>query len=213
MSSAANNFWSGRLAVISAKRASVWSRWMCQPALHRAFRCEFAVLDSVYKETSGFGNVTVHIIPQFDIQAGGRYSKNEQVATESLSGLLATPPISFSTPSSDMSDVFGGAAARISTTTTCCISAGRRARPGGPKPCRRALRLMCRAVRRRQDHQLRTPESSRPCSMGCCPSMPRCSTSTNIQLLEIVDARRQRQWRQGAEPGHRMDCGLCTGPA
>jgi len=60
---------------------------------------EFAVLDSIYKETSGFGNVTVHIIPQFDIQAGGRYSKNEQVATESLSGLLATPPISFSTPS------------------------------------------------------------------------------------------------------------------
>ena len=61
---------------------------------------EFAGLDSVYKESSGFGNVTVHIIPQFDIQAGGRYSKNEQVATESLSGLLVPTPISFSTPSS-----------------------------------------------------------------------------------------------------------------
>jgi iron complex outermembrane receptor protein len=61
---------------------------------------EFAGLDSVYKESSGFGNVTVHIIPQFDIQAGGRYSKNEQVATESLSGLLVPAPISFSTPSS-----------------------------------------------------------------------------------------------------------------
>jgi iron complex outermembrane recepter protein len=61
---------------------------------------EIATLDSIYKETSGFGNVTVHIIPQFDIQAGGRYSKNEQVATESLSGLLATPPQEFSTPSS-----------------------------------------------------------------------------------------------------------------
>jgi iron complex outermembrane receptor protein len=61
---------------------------------------EFATIESIYKETSGFGNVTVHIIPQFDIQAGGRYSKNEQVATESISGLLANPPQEFSTPSS-----------------------------------------------------------------------------------------------------------------
>jgi iron complex outermembrane recepter protein len=61
---------------------------------------QFAVLDSIYKETSGFGNVTVHIIPQFDIQAGGRYSKNEQVASENISGILANPPQVFSTPSS-----------------------------------------------------------------------------------------------------------------
>jgi outer membrane receptor protein involved in Fe transport len=61
---------------------------------------QFAVLDSTYKETSGFGNVTVHIIPQFDIQAGGRYSKNEQVASENISGILADPPQVFSTPSS-----------------------------------------------------------------------------------------------------------------
>ena len=61
---------------------------------------EFVTLDSIYKETSGFGNVTVHILPQFDIQAGGRYSKNEQVATEGLSGLLVGPPQAFSTPSS-----------------------------------------------------------------------------------------------------------------
>jgi len=61
---------------------------------------EFATLDSIYKETSGFGNVTVHILPQFDIQAGGRYSKNEQVATEGISGLLAGAGQSFSTPSS-----------------------------------------------------------------------------------------------------------------
>ncbi|HEX3914054.1 MAG TPA: TonB-dependent receptor [Steroidobacteraceae bacterium] len=60
---------------------------------------EIVTLDSIYKETSGFGNVTVHIIPQFDIQAGGRYSKNEQTATEDLSGLLVAPT-SFSTPSS-----------------------------------------------------------------------------------------------------------------
>jgi iron complex outermembrane recepter protein len=61
---------------------------------------EFATLDSIYKETAGFGNVTVHIIPQFDIQAGGRYSKNEQVATENVSGLLANPGQQFSLSSS-----------------------------------------------------------------------------------------------------------------
>jgi iron complex outermembrane receptor protein len=61
---------------------------------------EIASLDSTYKETAGFGNVTIHIIPQFDIQAGGRYSKNEQEATETLSGLLAGGGQQFSTPSS-----------------------------------------------------------------------------------------------------------------
>jgi iron complex outermembrane receptor protein len=59
---------------------------------------EFPILDSTYKETAGFANLTVHIIPQFDIQAGGRYSKNEQTATESITGLLV-PTQEFSTPS------------------------------------------------------------------------------------------------------------------
>ena len=59
---------------------------------------EFPILDSIYKETAGFANLTVHIIPQFDVQAGGRYSKNEQTATESITGLLV-PSQAFSTPS------------------------------------------------------------------------------------------------------------------
>jgi iron complex outermembrane receptor protein len=59
---------------------------------------EFPILDSTYKETAGFANLTVHIIPQFDVQAGGRYSKNEQTATESITGLLV-PSQAFSTPS------------------------------------------------------------------------------------------------------------------
>jgi len=59
---------------------------------------EFPILDSTYKESAGFANLTVHIIPQFDVQAGGRYSKNEQTATESITGLLV-PTQAFSTPS------------------------------------------------------------------------------------------------------------------
>jgi iron complex outermembrane receptor protein len=60
---------------------------------------EVPILDSTYKESAGFANLTVHIIPQFDVQAGGRYSKNEQTATESITGLLV-PTQAFSTPSS-----------------------------------------------------------------------------------------------------------------
>src|ERR1700683_2865984 len=39
---------------------------------------EQPLLDSVYKETAGFGDLTYHFNSQFDIQVGGRYSHNEQ---------------------------------------------------------------------------------------------------------------------------------------
>jgi iron complex outermembrane recepter protein len=59
---------------------------------------ELVSLDSTYKEYAGFANFTFHIIPQFDISAGGRYSKNEQTANEAVSGPIATPQ-AFGTPS------------------------------------------------------------------------------------------------------------------
>ncbi|HEY2678173.1 MAG TPA: TonB-dependent receptor [Steroidobacteraceae bacterium] len=61
---------------------------------------EIAVLDSIYKEWAGFANLTYHFNSAFDLQAGARYSSNDQTATENLSGLLATPPQVFTTPSS-----------------------------------------------------------------------------------------------------------------
>ena len=58
------------------------------------------VLDSTYKEWAGFANLTYHFNSQFDIQAGGRYSSNEQSATQSISGNpLLTGASSFTTPS------------------------------------------------------------------------------------------------------------------
>ncbi len=39
---------------------------------------EQPLIESVYKETAGFGNLTYHFNSQFDIQVGGRYSHNEQ---------------------------------------------------------------------------------------------------------------------------------------
>jgi iron complex outermembrane receptor protein len=61
---------------------------------------EVATVASTYKEWAGFANVTYHFNSQFDIQAGGRWSTNEQTGTETVSGPLAGPtPTQFSTPS------------------------------------------------------------------------------------------------------------------
>jgi outer membrane receptor protein involved in Fe transport len=61
---------------------------------------ETVVLDSTYKEWAGFANLTYHFNSQFDIQAGGRYSSNEQSATESIGGpLLGGGTEAFTTPS------------------------------------------------------------------------------------------------------------------
>ncbi|HEY0747589.1 MAG TPA: TonB-dependent receptor [Steroidobacteraceae bacterium] len=93
---------------------------------------EFPILDSIYKETAGFANVTFHIIPQFDIQAGGRYSKNEQTATESITGLLV-PPQAFSTPSSGHVYTYSFAPrwhVDVNTMVYARLATG--FRPGGP---------------------------------------------------------------------------------
>jgi iron complex outermembrane recepter protein len=94
---------------------------------------EVPILDSIYKETAGFANLTYHIIPQFDIQAGGRYSKNEQEATESVTGLLVPTPQLFSTPSSG--DVFTYSAAprwHINKDSMLYLRYATGYRPGGP---------------------------------------------------------------------------------
>jgi iron complex outermembrane recepter protein len=44
---------------------------------------EQLTIASTYKETAGFGDLTYHFIPQFDVQIGGRYSHNEQTALQS----------------------------------------------------------------------------------------------------------------------------------
>jgi iron complex outermembrane receptor protein len=93
---------------------------------------EVPILDSTYKETAGFANLTVHFIPQFDVQAGGRYSKNEQTATEDLTGLLV-PTQAFSTPSEG--DVFTYSVAprwHIDADNMVYLRFATGYRPGGP---------------------------------------------------------------------------------
>jgi iron complex outermembrane recepter protein len=93
---------------------------------------EVPILDSTYKETAGFANLTVHFIPQFDVQAGGRYSKNEQTATEDLTGLLV-PTQAFSTPSEG--DVFTYSVAprwHVDADNMVYLRFATGYRPGGP---------------------------------------------------------------------------------
>jgi outer membrane receptor protein involved in Fe transport len=55
---------------------------------------EFAVvtLDSKYKELAGFGSVTWHVSPRFDITVGARYSHNDQEA-EQFTNVLGGAPL------------------------------------------------------------------------------------------------------------------------
>lgn len=49
----------------------------------------FAQLDSEYKEIAGFADVTIHFTDRFDLDLGGRYSHNKQVAHQVSDGVLA----------------------------------------------------------------------------------------------------------------------------
>jgi iron complex outermembrane recepter protein len=53
---------------------------------------ETVSLDSLYREWSGFGQVTYHFNPQFDLGLGGRWSENKQSANETVGGLLIPTP-------------------------------------------------------------------------------------------------------------------------
>ena len=93
---------------------------------------EIVSLGSTYKEYAGFADVTYHIIPQFDIQAGGRYSKNEQTAAESITGLLV-PAQAFTTPSSGSVVTYSVAPRwHIDANTMVYARVASGYRPGGP---------------------------------------------------------------------------------
>jgi iron complex outermembrane recepter protein len=93
---------------------------------------EIPIIASTYKEWAGFGNLTYHFNPQFDIQAGGRYSKNEQTDSESVTGLLVQPQI-FSTPSSGHIFTYSVAPRwHVDANTMVYARIATGYRPGGP---------------------------------------------------------------------------------
>jgi iron complex outermembrane recepter protein len=54
---------------------------------------EQPIIQSTYKEEAGFGDLTIHISEQFDIQVGGRYSHNEQTEVQITNFNAAISPV------------------------------------------------------------------------------------------------------------------------
>ncbi|MBW8812632.1 MAG: TonB-dependent receptor [Caulobacterales bacterium] len=62
-----------------------------------------AIVPSRYTEYAGFGDLTYHFTPRFDVTVGARYSHNRQHFGETFSGLLVPVPADFTRITSDSS--------------------------------------------------------------------------------------------------------------
>jgi outer membrane receptor protein involved in Fe transport len=94
---------------------------------------EIPIIASTYKEWAGFGNLTYHFNSQFDIQAGGRYSSNEQTASENVTGLLVPTPEVFNFPSKGHVFTYSVAPRwHIDANTMVYARVATGYRPGGP---------------------------------------------------------------------------------
>lgn len=89
-------------------------------------------LASKYRETAGFADATVHVSPQFDLQFGGRYSKNHQTAHQSSVGAFAGTA-DFTNGSSEHVFTYSVAPKfKINPNTTLYARIAKGFRPGGP---------------------------------------------------------------------------------
>ena len=91
-------------------------------------------LRSEYKEYAGFANATIHLGERFDIDLGGRYSHNTQVASQTAGGVLAgNVPVNSNLRSSD--NVFTYSVApkyKINDRMSLYARVAKGYRPGGP---------------------------------------------------------------------------------
>jgi iron complex outermembrane recepter protein len=90
-------------------------------------------LGAIYREWSGFGEITYHFNPQWDISLGARWSENRQSADEEISGLLVGPP-QFTGGTSNGTDWTYSIAPRwhVSDNTLVYARIATGYRPGGP---------------------------------------------------------------------------------
>jgi iron complex outermembrane recepter protein len=90
-------------------------------------------LPSKYTEYAGFANATWHIVPKFDLTAGGRWSHNKQSDVQNTSGLLAGGVNSFSGKSSDSVFTYSVAPTfKPNANTRVYARIAKGYRPGGP---------------------------------------------------------------------------------
>jgi iron complex outermembrane recepter protein len=90
-------------------------------------------LDSIYREWSGFGQITYHFNPAFDLSLGGRWSENKQTENESIGGLLVNPPQITSGASTGTDFLYSVAPSwHVSRNTMAYVRVASGYRPGGP---------------------------------------------------------------------------------
>jgi iron complex outermembrane recepter protein len=96
---------------------------------------EQPLLDSVYKETAGFGDLTYHFNSQFDIQVGGRYSHNEQTFAQTTTFNSLISPTPQYVPGSSNGNVFTYSVSpswHVDANTMVYVRVATGYRPGGP---------------------------------------------------------------------------------
>jgi iron complex outermembrane receptor protein len=90
-------------------------------------------LHSKYKEIAGFANATAHLTPKFDLQFGGRYSKNNQSARQTTLGLLAGGTTDITNSSSEHVFTYSIAPKyKVNSNVTLYARVAKGFRPGGP---------------------------------------------------------------------------------
>lgn len=90
-------------------------------------------LHSTYKELAGFGDATLHLTQQFDLQFGGRYSHNDQTSEQTTEGLLAGGTTDLPNKSSEHVFTYSVAPKfKINPNTTLYARVAKGFRPGGP---------------------------------------------------------------------------------
>ncbi len=96
---------------------------------------EQPIINSAYKESAGFGDLTWHINSQFDLQVGGRYSHNDQTAEQVVNFNPALAPAPQVINGSSNGNVFTYSVAPLwhvdgNDTVYARLATGYR--PGGP---------------------------------------------------------------------------------
>ncbi len=96
---------------------------------------EQPIIDSDYKETAGFANLTYHILPQFDVEIGGRYSHNEQEATQVINynpALSPAPQVFYANSSGNVVTYSAAPQWHVDANTMVYARVATGYRPGGP---------------------------------------------------------------------------------
>ena len=96
---------------------------------------EQPLIDSTYKESAGFGDLTFHFNPQFDVQVGGRYSHNQQTESQitTFNSLISpTPQVAAANSSGNVFTYSAAPRWHVDANTMVYARVASGYRPGGP---------------------------------------------------------------------------------